>query len=108
MTKNRAVIPEAAAEPDDTGSFHDRWDQESGLDGWAMDRLLVETRHGPRPKLIIQTVDGEEIHAPCFRAGLRALIDRHDPMIGDAIAICHHGTDEGGKHRYSMRIARAG
>lgn len=42
----------------------------------------------------------------CARAGLKALVAKHNPQVGDAVAIAGFGMLDGKKYAYGMNVHR--
>jgi hypothetical protein len=107
-------IPDPPAEPDD--GYNETWNPETfpATIGGAVEGRTTLKFAQPRgerttfQKLVIQTPDGELVDVLGGRAGLARLIAKHDPQVGDAIAITAFGQNEKGAYQYGMTVDRSG
>ena len=108
------TVPTPPAEPDD--GYNPTWDPDTFPDaiGGVVEGRTTLKFAQPRgerttfEKLVIQTPDGELVDVLGGRAGLARLITKHDPQVGDAIAISAFGKNEKGAYQYSMSVIRSG
>lgn len=108
LSKLQSWADEGAEEDTGRREYPPAWKPEPGetLVGVLRERRTADTDDGPVGVLELERQDGSRLSVWLSRYVLREEIDRHDPTIGDALAIAYDGKREGksGREYHAFRV----
>jgi hypothetical protein len=105
MTNRAVTLPEFPDQPMPFSASD--WDQETDFRGMVTEVTKLGTKYGSAPKLVVELAENMFLNVPCWRHGMRQIVEHYQIAVGDGIAIKYFGQDEVGRYQYGATVVKA-